>query len=286
MIDRYPSSGPTMGLRQVMDRLLEDAVVMPRGGDGDGQGWGGPALNVYEEGDQLTVQAQVPGLKPEDLDINVEQGVLTISGQTTREEERKERNYLVREHRTGRFSRSLRLPATYDVDACTASFEHGVLKLAFPKSEAAKPHRIQVGGASQPAMTNGQEKTRYGQEVISPKYSHERETAGPLRRALAFGSTGLSVTIVTAAHDSVTTGRCARLRAAVNSHGSSDASVFVQVNRASRTRTQNDPGSLHPLGRRSIESEAVTVTSFYLPQHRPEGPVCCNCRRSRKERHV
>src|SRR3954452_21024050 len=134
MIDRYQSFGPTMGLRQVMDRLLEDAVVMPRGGDG--QGMGGPALNVYEEGDQLTVEAQLPGLKPEDLDINVEQGVLTISGQTTTDEECKERNYLVREHRTGRFSRSLRLPATYNPDACSASFEHGVLHLVFPKSEA------------------------------------------------------------------------------------------------------------------------------------------------------
>ena len=157
MIDRYQSSGPTMGLRQVMDRLLEDAFVLPRGGDG--QGWGGPALNVYEEGDQLTVEAQIPGLKPDDLDINVEQGMLTISGQTTMDEERKERHYLVREHRTGRFVRSLRLPSTYDADACTATFEHGVLKLAFPKSESAKPHRIQIGGASQAAMTSGQGKT-------------------------------------------------------------------------------------------------------------------------------
>lgn len=157
MIDRYPSSGPTMGLRQVMDRLLEDAFVMPRAGDG--QGWGGPALNVYEEGDQLTVEAQLPGQKPENLDINVEQGVLTISGQTTTEEERKGRTYLVREHRTGRFSRSLRLPATYDADACTANFEHGVLKLVFPKSEAAKPRRIPIGGTSQPAMTSGEPKT-------------------------------------------------------------------------------------------------------------------------------
>ena len=156
MIDRYPPFGPTMGLRQVMDRLLEDAFVMPR--SGDGQSWGGPALNVYEEGDQLTVEAHLPGLKPEDLDINVEQGVLTISGQITTDEERKERNYLVREHRTGRFSRSLRLPATYDSDGCTANFEHGVLKLAFPKSEAAKPRRIQIGG-SQPAMTSGQKKS-------------------------------------------------------------------------------------------------------------------------------
>ena len=154
MLDRHDAFGRAMGLRQVMDRLLEDAVVMPRGGDG--QGVGGPALNVYEEGDQLTVEAQLPGLQPEDLDINVEQGVLTISGQTTTEEERKERNYLVREHRTGRFSRSLRLPATYDSEGCTANFEHGVLRLAFPKSEAAKPRRIQIGGGSQPAMASGQ----------------------------------------------------------------------------------------------------------------------------------
>jgi HSP20 family protein len=151
MLDRHEPFGRAMGLRQVMDRLLEDAFVMPRNGEGN-QGWGGPALNVYEEGDQLTVEAQLPGLKPENLDINVELGVLTISGQTATEEERKERNYFVREHRTGRFSRSLRLPATYNSEGCSANFEHGVLRLAFPKSEAAKPRRIQINGGGQPAM--------------------------------------------------------------------------------------------------------------------------------------
>jgi HSP20 family protein len=151
MIDRYDPFGRAMGLRQMMDRLLEDAFVMPRqGGDG-----GGPALDVYEEDDALVVEAHVSGFKPDDLDINVEQGVLTISGQTKAEQERKERNYLVREQRTGRFSRSLRLPATYDADACTARFEDGVLRLTFPKSEAAKPRRIQIGGGGQPAMTGG-----------------------------------------------------------------------------------------------------------------------------------
>ena len=153
MLDRHDTYGRAMGLRQVMDRLLEDAFVMPR--PGDGQGMSGPALNVYEENDQLTVEAQLPGLKPEDLDINVEQGVLTISGQTTTQEERKERNYLVREHRTGRFNRSMRLPATYNSDGCTASFENGVLRLVFPKSEAAKPRRIQIGGAGHPAVASG-----------------------------------------------------------------------------------------------------------------------------------
>ena len=156
MLDRHDTFGRAMGLRQVMDRLMEDAFVMPRGGDG--QSWGGPALNVYEEDDQLTVEAQLPGIKPDDLDINVEQGVLTISGQSVTEEERKERNYFVREHRTGRFSRSLRLPATYNTDNCTANFEHGVLKLVFPKSEAAKPRRIQINGTgSQPAVAGSKE---------------------------------------------------------------------------------------------------------------------------------
>ena len=156
MIDRHAPFGPAMGLRQVMDRLLEDAFVMPRGGEG--QGFGGPAMNVYEEDDTLVVEAQLPGLKPDDLDINVEQGVLSISGQTASEEERKDRNYLVREHRRGRFSRSMRLPAMYDADACQARFEDGILRLTFPKSEAAKPCRIQIGGSSQSAMTNGKSK--------------------------------------------------------------------------------------------------------------------------------
>ena len=157
MLDRHDPLGRSLGLglRQVMDRLLEDAVVMPRG---EGQG-GGPALDAYEEGDTLVVEAHLPGMKPDDLDINVEQGVLTISGQTEAQEERKERNYLIREHRTGRFSRSVRLPATYNPDACQASFEHGVLRLSFPKSESAKPRRIQIGGGSQPAMTSGKSKS-------------------------------------------------------------------------------------------------------------------------------
>ena len=161
MIDRSEPYGRAMGLRQMMDRLLEDAFVMPRAGEG--QSWNGPALNVYEEGDQLTVEAQLPGIKPDDLDINVEQGVLTISGQTATQEERKERNYFVREHRTGRFSRSLRLPATYNSDGCSASFEDGMLRLTFPKSESAKPRRIQVSSGSRsngtPAVTSGAAKS-------------------------------------------------------------------------------------------------------------------------------
>jgi len=154
MIDRHGPFAQPMGLRQVMDRLLEDAVIAPR--QGGAAAWGGPALDVYEEGDNLTVEAQLPGLQLDDIDVNVERGVLTISGRTVAEPESQGRNYLVREQRTGQFSRSLQLPATYTADPSQATYEHGVLRLVFPKSEQAKPRRIQVTtGTSQQAMTNG-----------------------------------------------------------------------------------------------------------------------------------
>src|SRR5919204_282318 len=149
MIDRYGFPGRALGLRQLMDRMFEDAVIVPRGRE---EGWGGPAMDVYEEGDNLVVEAHLPGMKPEDLDVNVERGVLTISGKTESEEERKDRNYLLREKRSGRFSRSVQLPPSYNTENCQASFENGVLRLVFPKAEEAKPRRIQIGTGGQPAQ--------------------------------------------------------------------------------------------------------------------------------------
>ena len=155
MIERYDPFGRTMSLRQLMDRLLEDAFVMPRQGAAEGS----LSTDVYEEGDNLIVEAHLPGFKPENLDVNVERGVLTISGQTEAEEERKERNYLLREKRSGRFTRSLQLPPSYTGDPSEATFEHGVLRLVFPKAEEAKPRRIQIGGGGQQAMSSGKQGT-------------------------------------------------------------------------------------------------------------------------------
>ena len=168
MIDRYGAMRQPMGLRQLMDRLLEDAFIMPR--EGGAQGWGGPAMDVYEEGDNLAVEAHLPGMKPEDLEVHVEQGVLTISGRTEAEEERKDRNYLLREKRVGRFTRSLQLPPSYNTENCQSHYEHGVLRLVFPKAEEAKPRRIQIG-------TGGQ-RTGNGQQDTAPQF----DASGGVRR--------------------------------------------------------------------------------------------------------
>jgi HSP20 family protein len=171
MIDRYGAWGQATSLRQMMDRLFQDTVVLP--GAGNAQQWAGPALDVFEEDDNLIVETHLPGLKPEDIDVQVEQGVLTIAGTTQSEEEKKERNYLMREQRTGRFVRSLQLPAHYLGDPSQATYQDGVLRLIFPKSDAAKPRRIQVATGDHKAMASG----RNGAESVTADQKTKKESA-------------------------------------------------------------------------------------------------------------
>jgi HSP20 family protein len=154
MIDRSNGIGQAMSLRHMMDRMFEDAFVVPNQGR-NADAWGGLPLDVYEEGDSLVVEAHLPGLSPEAVDVQVERGLLTIQGQTATENEQSGRHYLLREQRTGRFTRTVQLPASYTSDPTEATYQHGVLRLVFPKMEEAKPRRIQVGTGEQTALRNG-----------------------------------------------------------------------------------------------------------------------------------
>ncbi len=151
MLERRDPFSRMLSLRQMMDRLMEDAFVMPRDAlmSGIGALAGGGQMDVYEEGNDFVVEAQLPGFKPEDIDISVERGTLTIRGELRGQEERKDRNYLIREQRPGSFQRTIQLPQTVNPDACQATFEHGILRLTFPRAEQAQPRRIpiSVGGA-------------------------------------------------------------------------------------------------------------------------------------------
>jgi HSP20 family protein len=144
VLNRHDAYSPPLSLRQIMDRLVEHAFVPSPDPAGQQGGVGGPALDAYEAGDQLVVEARLPGMKPEEIDVSIEQGVLTIQGETKAEEEREERTYLIREHRTGRFSRSMHLPETVDADAVQATYVDGVLRLRLAKVEPTKAHRIHI----------------------------------------------------------------------------------------------------------------------------------------------
>jgi HSP20 family protein len=139
-----------MNLRQMMDRLFENAWIRPgRFGDmGDHEAT--LALDVHETDDELVVMTAVPGVRPEDIDVTVQGDILRIQGEIRPRQDVKEHQVYRQERRFGRFSRELVLPVSVRSDAIRADYENGILTLHMPKAEEAKPRRIQVrsGGSS------------------------------------------------------------------------------------------------------------------------------------------
>ena len=101
-------------------------------------------VDVAQEGDDIVVRASVPGLKPEDIAVTLEDGLLTIEGETASESKVNESDYLLRERRVGRFRRALRLPDTVDAGKAQPSYENGVLTIAVPKQESRKAKRLEI----------------------------------------------------------------------------------------------------------------------------------------------
>ena len=104
-------------------------------------------LDVVEQEDELLVRASIPGVKVDDIDVSIENRVLTIKAETKTEAEHQEGGYLVRERRSGSFLRSLRLPESVDADKAKTSYNDGVLTVNLPKAESkkAKHLKIEVG---------------------------------------------------------------------------------------------------------------------------------------------
>ena len=122
-----------------------------------------PAVDVYEDEQHLTLKFEVPGIKPEDLDIRVEGRTLTVRGERKWNSDQKEENFRRIERRYGSFVRSFTLPATVDTENIQAQSEHGVLELTLSKKPEAKPKQIQVkaisangNGAGAPKQVEGQ----------------------------------------------------------------------------------------------------------------------------------
>jgi HSP20 family protein len=135
-----------MTLREAMDRLFEESFVGRRPREWVAAAEGTLAVDMFETEDATVVKTAVPGVKPDDIDITISGNTLTISGETTQEEEVKEENYIRRERRYGSFSRSVVLPESLKPDEAEASFEDGVLTLTIPKAPEAKPKVIKVKG--------------------------------------------------------------------------------------------------------------------------------------------
>ncbi len=142
---RRPSPfGEIMSLRQAMDRLFEDSFLRS---PFDGTTWPSAAalpLDVVSTPDALLVEAALPGVAPDEVEITVEGGTLTIAGSYRADRSEGEGDYLVREMRRGSFTRTISLPNGLEPDRAAATFEHGVLSLRIPKAEQVRPRQIRI----------------------------------------------------------------------------------------------------------------------------------------------
>lgn len=133
---------PMTGFRTEMDRLFDSffgGAVSPW----HGAEWG-PPLDVEETDREVHVRAEIPGVKPEDLEISISGNSLVVSGEKKESEEKREKGYVYQERRYGSFYREVPLPVAVDENNVQAEYKDGVLSVTLKKSEEALPKKIQV----------------------------------------------------------------------------------------------------------------------------------------------
>jgi HSP20 family protein len=135
------TTSPIFGLRREIDRLFEDTFAR------DGNAWT-PAVDIKETEKDIRVELELPGMKPEDVEITAENGVLSIRGEKRSERKEGEENrYHVVERAYGSFMRTFQLPQGIDEEQINAEFDNGILTLLVPKAALPQPRRIQINGA-------------------------------------------------------------------------------------------------------------------------------------------
>lgn len=140
--NRFEPSGNPTSLQEHLNRMFSDAF--DRTVEESSLTTWAPAVDIFETEHELVVKADVPDVKPEELDVRVENNILTIRGERKFEKKANESNYLRVERSFGTFSRSFSLANTVNSEAIKAAYKNGVLTLSIPKREEAKPKQIKV----------------------------------------------------------------------------------------------------------------------------------------------
>jgi HSP20 family protein len=139
----WPTFGRLFGLRDQLDRLFETSLFDVQHSSSLPGGWN-PALDVLQDKDNITVKAELPGMKKEEIDVSLENGVLSISGERKRDKKFESSETCREERFVGRFQRSVTLPAAVEAGKVKAQYKDGVLTVTLPKTEEAKPKQINV----------------------------------------------------------------------------------------------------------------------------------------------
>lgn len=140
-ITRFTPMTDFVSLREAMDRLFEDSVIRP---SGIANGQIAVPVDLWETADAYHLRADLPGLTPDTIDINVTSDTVAIAGELKGAADVSNDGWLRQERRAGKFQRAFTLPMQIDSNKVAATFEHGILDLVLPKAESVKPRSIKV----------------------------------------------------------------------------------------------------------------------------------------------
>ena len=160
-------------IQNEMNRLFNTFFDQPNPGGRNAAGarrWI-PAMDLVETGDHYVLRADLPGLSDEDVNVQLEDSVLTISGERKAEHESQQEGYYRLERASGAFSRSLALPEGVDPDGVQANFDRGVLEIRIPKPAQKKPRQVQI------SLGNKQQNTIETAEAVAAPDANSREPA-------------------------------------------------------------------------------------------------------------
>ncbi len=144
MLTRWEPMRDFVALSRAVNRMIDEEPFTPLFRETQDLSTWAPAVDVYEDAESVRLTAELPGLEHKDVDVRIENGVLTLTGERKLEDEEKKDNYYRIERRYGAFTRSFTLPTTVDADKVKAEFKNGLLKITLPKREEAKPKQIKV----------------------------------------------------------------------------------------------------------------------------------------------
>lgn len=145
-IVRYDPFRDLRTLQDEVNRLFSTNITRAFGDEGIARGSWNPSVDIYENKDQIVLEAELPGMNREDFDLSVENNVITLRGERRFEKKDDGDNYHRVERSYGSFTRSFTLPQTVSAEGAVAEYRNGVLRVTLPKREEVKARRIEISG--------------------------------------------------------------------------------------------------------------------------------------------
>ncbi len=175
---RWEPARELHSIQQEMNRLFGSVFDAQAGG---GEGNGGrrwiPAMDLVEDGEHFVLSADLPGVDEDDVSVELEDNVLSISGERKSQREERREGYYRIERAAGKFSRSLTLPEGIDPDGIQASFEKGVLEVRVPKPEQRTPRRVAINVGDSPSVIEGTQPAERAEQAERTEQTRTEQTA-------------------------------------------------------------------------------------------------------------